>query len=200
MRPSRSSLEARGAASCVLALGGFAYLVYKAEYLGFDVPDGLKAFIVAPGVALLVAAVCFAFADRRRRLGGALLALGLVALLWTTSQNRFPEGFYAGSFQPGLVPAWPSLATALIPMGLALLVRRAWIAGSLLGCAAVFAFIAPSRVLLTLVLGQPNGMPRRYHYYYYKPAGAASALDVAIPATFTVAGIALIAVRLRRTT
>ena len=168
----------RIAVSALLALSGLAYLAYKAEYLGLEAPDALKGFIVLPGAALLIAAKFVAFPDARRRLGGTLLAFGVVAVLWTMERDGLPRGWaaygpypahdaerVASSFgQPAYRPRLVAM-TLLVPIGMALIARGRAVAATLLSLAALTYLLSPSRVLLGMAIGEAEGMPRRYHYY-----------------------------------
>ncbi len=164
----------RALAAALLLLTGLAYLAYKVAYLAMDAPDTLKAFIVAPGAALLTLAALVAFPDARRRLGGALLALGLVALLWIALEPP-PNGgwtFYTpyasmDTERPPWLKGPNALLTAaatLLPfLGLSIFLRRSVLGGLLLGGSLWFSLcFVPSRLL-----SSDDGMPQRDRYYYF---------------------------------
>ena len=194
--------EGRVGVAVFLALSGLAYLAYKAEYLGLDAPDALKAFIVLPGVALLTIAAWSAFPDPRRRAGGTLLALGLVALLWL-AREPLPRGgwtFYTpmstidpprSSWLKGPEPVLMAFAVGLPFLGLAVILRRSLI-GALFFSAAFWTALclAPSRNV------QIEDLPRRYAYYYnsedsHLRLSDADRSDAVLPVAFGLIGMTL---------
>ncbi len=198
MRPS--------SAAWIPLAAGLAWLAYKSPYLTLDTPDALKALLVSPGIALLVAAAFLAFPDPRRRLGASMAAVGAVALLWAALETRpravwtfyTPYSTMSQESSPFLHDSSPALAAAILlfPLGLALFFRRSTLGALLLGLAALGAFYPPSYVWTALGAAWGFDEPRRYGYYYASPLGI-ERFDVAIPIALAFTGVALLARRRR---
>ena len=206
MRPSDRplALRERGGVATALLVAGVGYLALKAEYLGMDAPDGLKALIVSPGLGFLFAGSLTLFKDAGRRFGGVLVSFGGVAALWVAMARRGNDGWTFYTPYPSMIDALRSssstllvaVATLGLGIGGALVLRRSALGGLLLGLAGLClaCFSPASQIWAHRMAGMAEGMPD-WSRYYYSPAGfpgPMGVLDCVLPAVLAMAGIWLV--------